>query len=517
MKNKWLWLFLIFLFLLSFFYRIYGLSTHHPPFWVDEFASANQGKIFLKYGLAVFTNPRVFFEHYNITTHILIGLSYKLFGISEFSARLSSVLIGSLVPVVIFLLTRKIFNTTVAISSSLLTTFSYFEIVWSRQARSYIILQFLVLLTFYFYYKLINSQKRNRLNFFILLLLIFLGILTHPLYYLVLISLGFHFIYTNPKSSLAWFKSLWFDLIGLAFLIIIFKTGFIRGLINAANPKTLLTNNLWYYHSFLWREYGLITFLGGLGFLIALRTNRKFSLPIIIYLLSHLFFISFIFKPYVSRYLLPIFPFLFIGMAYTLYHLSQYVVFRHDRIKILLSILLTLFIIANGHKFVNKPKKYYSLNHDFREIANIDYHQIYNIIKSRGELKKGNAVVIDTWWDRVRWYLGDDFENIVAFRWLNDEDYVNGLSKKTPFVTKADGERFLAGTDLRLVLELSDLKRYLKKYKKGFLFVDDSSLPKDVITYAQNYLKKEQYLDHYPLDDNPYSIWPAILYSWGID
>ena len=181
-----------------------------------------------------------------------------------------------------------------------------------------------------------------------------------------------------------------------------------------------------------------------------------------------------------------------------------------------ISILLTLFIIANGYKFVNKPKKYYSLNHDFREIANIDYHQIYAVIKNRGELQKGQTVVIDTWWDRTHWYLGDEFENIVAFRWYNTEGYVNGLSKKTFFVVNNKGEKFLTGTNLRLVLEISDLQRFMKKYPKGFLFIDDSSLPEDVRNYAEKNLKKELYLDHYPLDENPYSIWPATLYSWGV-
>jgi len=129
----------------SFSYRLYGLTTHNPPFWVDEFASANQGKLFLKYGLSAFNNPNIYIENYNITTHLLIAVFYKLFGINEFSARLPLVFIGSIIPIIVYFLTKKIFDLQTAISASLLTVFSYFEIVWSRQARSYITLQFLTL------------------------------------------------------------------------------------------------------------------------------------------------------------------------------------------------------------------------------------------------------------------------------------------------------------------------------------------------------------------------------------
>jgi len=516
LKKSSVLIFLLVLFVFSFSYRLYGLTTHNPPFWVDEFASANQGKLFLKYGLSAFNNPNIYIENYNITTHLLIAVFYKLFGINEFSARLPLVFIGSIIPIIVYFLTKKIFDLQTAISASLLTVFSYFEIVWSRQARSYITLQFLTLTTLYLYLKFNSSKKLNKSLTAILLILFFLGIITHPLYYILLLTLFCHFILRNFKLFLSFLKSLWFYIIFFVFFFIIFKIGFFRGFINMFSYKTFLTNNLWYYHSFLWREYGLITFLGGLGLLSVFITKRKIITPIILYIIFHLFFILFIFKPYISRYLLPIFPLFLMGMSYTLTYLVQNLPIRNDRLKLVISVLLTLFIIVNGYKFVNKPKKYYSLNHDFREIANIDYHQVYAVIKNRGELQKGQTLVIDTWWDRVRWYLGDNFENIVAFRWYKEEGYVNGLSKKTPFITNGREEKILSGTNLRLVLEVSDLVRYMNKYPKGFLFIDDSSLPEDVKNYAEKRLKKELYLDHYPLDENPYSIWPATLYSWGV-
>ena len=510
-------IFLFAIFLISFLYRLYGLSTNNPPFWVDEFASANQGKLLFQQGFGVFLNPNTVLEHYNITTHLLIAVSYRIFGVNEFAARFPLVMVGSLVPVAVFFLTRHLANASAAISASLLVAFSYFEITWSRQARGYIIVQFLILASFFLYLRLINLKKTTPLLSLTFLLTIFLGIITHPLYYIFLMSVAFHFLLTNHNRVSELLKKLWFYLLFFFLIFIIYKIGFFNALIRMFNAGTFLTNNVWYYHPFLWREYGFLTFLAITGFLFLLIKKSKAILPILIYIGIHLMFVTFIFKPYVSRYLLPIFPFLIIGTSYILSEISKMFSYHlgSDRAKLVFLLGLTLFIIVNGHKFVNKPKKYYSLNHDFREISNIDYHQVYDIIKKKAGIDNDRLVVIETWWDRAHWYLGDEFNHIVALRWL-DKGYVNGISKIISYSMNEKGEKILKGNYLRLVMERSDLQLYMNKYPQGFLFIDDSTLPKDVIDYAEKNLKKELYLDYYPFDDNPYSIWPATLYSWGI-
>ena len=164
-KKKLIAVFIFAIFLVSFFYRVYGLTDKNPPFWVDEFSSANQGKFFLWQRFAAFLNPNIVLEHYNITTHLLITL----------------------------------------------------------------------------------------------------------LFYLLFFFLTF----------------------------VVYRISFIKGLISMLSYKTFLVNNLWYYHSFLWREYGLITFLGITGVMVGLSKKKKPFLLIIIFLISQLLFLSFIFKPYV--------------------------------------------------------------------------------------------------------------------------------------------------------------------------------------------------------------------------
>jgi len=514
-KKLWVFLFVIAIFVASLFFRLRGLISINPPFWVDEIFTASQANVILKYGLNVFNNSKVYFEYHNISSHFLVALFFKIFGQKEWAARLPFVIIGSLVPVAAFVFSRFIFNLPTSIISSLLISFSYIEIVWSRQARGYVLQQLLVLAAFYLYFKIISYKKNPVWRYLLFAFILILGILTHTMFYLVIISLLIHYLIFNFSKIILMFKSAYLYIFLLLGVVLIYFSGIGNVVLNFYNAKTFFTNNLWYYHSFLWREYGLILFLAIIGLLIGFKNKFKETALIFIYLIFHLLFLSFIFKPYVSRYLLPIFPLLFILTGYALSNIQK---LFYDRHQIIIAFFISLFFIANGYKFVNKPKQYYSVNHDFREIANIDYHQLYQQVKEKISKTKQPVAIIETLPDRAQWYLGYAYEPLYLFRWTDEEGLVNGLQKKTVFFYNDAGEKTVTpNSSLRIIGNLSDLKKAINKYSKGFIFIDDASLPKDVIDYAEKNLKKELYLDHYYLDDNPYSIWPATLYSWGIN
>lgn len=515
MKKWQIYIFLIVIFLIALFYRLYGLSAS-VPFWGDEFFTASQANLILRYGLSVFNRPDIYFEYHNIIPHFIVALFFKFFGRYELVARLPFAIIGSFVPVMVFLLAKKMTDLKTALVAGLLTTFAYIEIVWSRQARGYVLQQLLVLITFYLYLKIINIKKSFIIYNLIFIIFLIFGVLTHTMYYIVILAIVIHYLFINfKKLSELLRKPRLYLTIGL-FLILIAKTGLLKTISAFIQAGTFGANNLWYYHSFLWREYGLIIFLAIFGFILGFMQKRKPFLSIVIYLVIHLFFISFVFKPYISRYLLPVFPIILIGFSYALTQLTALMT-KNKNYQTLISIIITLFIIGNGYKFVNKPKKYYSLNHDFREIANIDYHRVYRLIKQKvGETPRPVAI-IDTHPDRTGWYLGYDYQPLYLFRWGDEIGFVNGLTKRTASTINKAGEKVVAGTGLKLVSELSDLKKVINQYPHAFIFIDDWSMPQEIINYAKKNLKQEIYLDHYPLDDNPYSIWPARLYSWGIN
>jgi hypothetical protein len=277
----------------------------------------------------------------------------------------------------------------------------------------------------------------------------------------------------------------------------------------------------------MWREYGMITLVSLFGILMAFMTRRTYALLILIYLAVHLAFFSFAFKPYVTRYLLPVFPLFFITFAYAITYATELIVgqqkmrdgklFNKSYLSYFVPVLLILFVVGNGYKFVFKPKPYYSVNHDFREIANIDYNKVYDVIKQKGRLDERKTAIIDTWHDRLHWYTGDDYKAAYIFRWISEKGSINGLPKTTTVVKGRNGDKYLDRvSNVRVIGSAVDLQTAMKQYPRGFLFIDDSSLPADVINYAEKNLKKELFLDRYPLEDNPYSVWPAALYSWGV-
>lgn len=521
---------LLLLFLISLFFRIYGFFQNYP-FWVDEFSTAKNARYILDYGFDILRNSNIAFEIRTITANFLVALFFKIGGQTESMARLPFIIIGSLLPIAVYILAKRLFNNATAICSSLLTIFSYYLITWSRQARAYALLQLLVLITIIQYLKIIDAHPRkNKFGYFFYLLIFFftiiLGIFTHTIFYILILSIAVHFaIFKNSELGKFFNSFLKLFFVSASLLFMLFVP--IRlGVFSFFKSSFFGANNLWYYHSFLWREYGLISFLAIGGLIIALFEKTKKISLILIYLTFHLIFVAFIWAHYMTKYILPIFPLFLIAASYCIVKLTELIIEQKaksrtawlKRLKVFVPFFITLFIVINGDKFTIKPKSYYSLNKHFREIANIDYQQIYSIIKKKDNLKKVETAIVETWPDRAKWYLGNGYKNLYYFKWQNEPGRVSGHYKITEFILNKEGEKITGGKEpLKYIGELSDLKKAMQKHPRGFIFIDDSSLPRDVIDYAENYLKKELYLDHYPLDDNPYSIWPATLYSWGIN
>lgn len=494
------------------------LTIASKPFWVDEFSTAEQAKLVIKHGLNVFNQTSDYFEAHNISTHFIVASSFSLFGFGEWQARLPMMILGSLVPVAIYFFTRSTVNNKTALVSSAIYIFSYWQITWARQARGYVLQQLIILLSLYVYHSILNKFSKTKA--LILSLLIVSGLLTHTTYALVVLAITVHFLVTKNIKNLNRTWILLSLLVVTMLLILIGFTGQFQAIVaGLSTALSNIPNNLPYYHSFLWREQNIITLLSTIGLLFLIFKDRKYSLtsllvlPIIFYLL----FVCFLFAPYVSRYLLPIFPLLIILAAIAISKISEAI---WNKQSMYLGLIIAFFIIINGDTFVLKPKSFYSVNHDMREIALVDYHQVYDLIKQKVTIDQGKTAIIDTWPDRLKWYLGENKEYFYAFRWLESEGLVNGLPKKTNFALNSEGEKIIPMTGtppVKLIGELSDFKKAMAKFPYGFIWIDDSSLPREVIDYAKENFKEELYLDHYQLDDNPYSIWPGTLYSWGFE
>lgn len=496
---------------------ILRVSISHHPFWVDEFSSAQQAKLMNEYGVVdYFTQTDYYAEPNNILTHLIIATSFKTLGVSETSARLPFMIIGSLVPLLVFFYTKKILDKDTALSASLFTATSYFVITWSRQARGYSLQQALLVGLLLAHYHLKKHPNGKYALLFTTIALA--GTLTHTLFGLFVFILLADFLWSmrhsfDMRSGMQALVSLFVA------VIVLWLAGIIPN-VSKALGSLQLHNNVWYYHALIWRQHGLVAILAMLGMLHSARHKLKQTYPMLGIIASQLILVSLILGPYTSRYMVTVFPLLLILAAYALVVFTKTPKLDQRLSKYrIVPLLITLGIIANGDTFTVLPKPYYSVNHTMRDIALVDYDAVYAPVLDA--IKSGHSpALIDTWADRARWYTKSSNTSLYWLRWQEESGSINGLPMSTPHYLGEDGKKYIALSgkpNLQLISSEADMLDVMATHETGFIWIDDTSLPQDVISYAEANLHKELYLDHYQYDDNPYSIWPGTLYSWGFE
>ncbi len=494
------------LLLISFAWRLRGWGSY--PFWVDEFSTATQARYILEYGWRFYQYIWLTLEPNNLFTHLVTSGLFRVFGESEMVARIPALFAGSLVPLLVFLLAKKYMPMVIAWGAGLLTATAYIQILWSLQARGYATQQLWYILGLILVSYL--SSRWSRRGSIALLGVLILALFTHfsSVFFIgaLLLSTAVHTrVYRRLRTV---------HIIALCMVIvpILILSGLPRGIVQYFGSSFFGANNVGYYHSFLWREYGIVTFMGLSGLVLLRKKSPLIFDTVLLHIILTLIFVCFLFGHHMSKYITGIFPYLYIGMAYFLYQVAQLFTSRYAKI---IGLCLALLIIANGNKFATKPQKYYSINRDFREISNIDHDLLYAPIR-RARASGAAPFVIDPWINRVQWYLGNGYEGIGLFYWGDEQGVINGHEKKITHTTLKDGTKIVSERFV-LVSEARDLKRLMGRYKTGFIVIDYDQLPRDVIDYAEKNLKKEVFIDRYPLETNPYSVWPATLYSWGFE
>ncbi len=168
MKNR---LILLAIFIISFSIRFYN-SDRYPSLLWDEAANGynaysitqnlkdEHGK-FLPLIFKSFGDFKPGFYIYLIIPFI------KILGLNELSTRLPSIILGSLLPIFIYLLIRQIDNKkkNLAILSALVLAFNPYNIHYSKMAWETNILTVELVLASYFFFKFINTQKNKFLLF----------------------------------------------------------------------------------------------------------------------------------------------------------------------------------------------------------------------------------------------------------------------------------------------------------------------------------------------------------------
>jgi mannosyltransferase len=149
-RNEWV---LLLILLLGLFVRIYFISGQ--SLWFDEGYSVRMSQLSPREIISKTASADYHPPLYYIVLHYWVSL----FGTSEFSVRLPSAILGICSILILYKVGKHLFNDNVGILSSLILAVSVFHVEYSQEVRSYSLMAFMTLLSFYFFLKLFNEKN----------------------------------------------------------------------------------------------------------------------------------------------------------------------------------------------------------------------------------------------------------------------------------------------------------------------------------------------------------------------
>jgi 4-amino-4-deoxy-L-arabinose transferase-like glycosyltransferase len=384
------------------FLRVYKIDQQ--SYWIDEGYTLNAVLSTLEKGYPILDSDKIYGPHYLLNNYLISG-AVKLGGFNPTATRLPAVIFGMGAILMIYLLGRQYFNKQVGTWAAVLTTLSYWEIAWSRQARMYIELQFFFLLSLYLFNSLLNKFSYKKLVLLILTTLAailshYFGYLLIGIYALILLIN----LFNTKKEELQKIiqdkrKLIVVALSGLGIIALLVKL-FLDFFRKASTNNFFIGHN---YQNFLidYLPLVIVMALAGAVIIVLKEKNIKTKIGLIVaYLLPYLI-ITFSADTLHFRYLFFILPILFILTAYVINIVSKK--FKYSWL-LGLGILILVITTSNylqANTFVLKPIAYYYLE---PHTPQPDFKSAYQTIKDYGWTDDKIILSAFTQLDKV--YLG---------------------------------------------------------------------------------------------------------------
>ncbi len=163
--------FLIIVFIVSFFIRFYKVGEYPPLLW-DEAALGYNAYSIIETGRDEYgkITPIIFksFGDHKPGLYVYLAIPFiKLFGLNAIATRLPSILLGSLLPILIYFLIKEINQKShkTAIIAAIITSLNPYSIHFSKGAWETNVLTFELVLASYFFFKYINKKINKYLLF----------------------------------------------------------------------------------------------------------------------------------------------------------------------------------------------------------------------------------------------------------------------------------------------------------------------------------------------------------------
>ncbi|OGI62227.1 hypothetical protein A2645_01340 [Candidatus Nomurabacteria bacterium RIFCSPHIGHO2_01_FULL_39_9] len=458
--TKW---FLIIFLVIGVFLRFYFISNQ--SYWMDEGYTINAVTLILEKGKPILDSG----EYYSCPIYCnVITLATKIFDNDTFAYRSVSAIAGSLLIIIIFFFSRRLFNTKVALWSAFFTAFSYFEIAWSRTARSYTLFALFFWLTLFFFYKYLYDQKQK---------ILYLAMATGGAVFSILLhKIGI----ILPFILIGWtiFESLKIKKINWPALILLSIIGAVGiGEVLGWNIKL----NFWFfnYAIFYLKEYLVFWLLMLALILFAKNYLARYKkevcflvLPAGIYFLT-----ASIFSPVPQyRYLFHLLPAIFILGGVSIEFLEEK--FKFNWQKVIFSIIMViLFLSTTG---IYWPQKNYYLESDnllglkrnyYAYVPEPNWNDAYKIIK---EKRKSAEIVISSQTVFNKIFL-QEAGYWIKYPYLGSED---------PKIYIKDDKEYYVGA--KVIDDFAEFKEITSK-NHGFIIFDfmalDNRIPQEILDY----------------------------------
>jgi mannosyltransferase len=162
-------LLLLLILALGIFLRIYDLGAE--SLWLDEACSIHESSLSPQEIAECANHPPLYF--------FILRFWMHLFGTSEVALRSLSAIFGVISILLIYLVGSTLFNRKVGLIAGLLSAISYYHIYYSQEARAYSLLLLLSLLSYLFFIKILQGDRKWY----------------YPAYFLAALLLGYTHIY----------------------------------------------------------------------------------------------------------------------------------------------------------------------------------------------------------------------------------------------------------------------------------------------------------------------------------
>lgn len=487
---------IILVFALGLFFRLKGIEGNHS-FWADEADVSSYARDFIEGKIAL---TQVIQNTYQPMQNLLVAVSFKLFGISELSARFPTVLFSSLGIVFAYLLAARLSNYAGGLLAAFLYAFSQLNLAHATQVKPYAVIETSVLAVSYLILLLSQTKlthEKHKLHLWIIIILAFSSFL-HPEAFLTWIIYLIYLLTTikfNPERIV---KKPVFVILALAFLITagigLKLPSLLATFLIPDDFKSIFANaNTTYLRELFWRNYAFITMPAIIGFLVTFRSHKALTRGLLVWAL--LLILIWNFRAFHNvRYLVPIFGLLFVYFGVFWAIVGEKLM---NKKSALVCMLVAILLFTGGYKISRKPLSFYNPNSDLlADIQIADYKTAFAQLKNKfPDYEK--MVIFNSFLDPQRWYL---------------------RTHPTVYFSKGLGENSIPhGLDQHPIY--GNLNNFLKEkgnYKQGLLVVEDwqSILPDDIKEYAKKNLKREIRVEglRQANGDN----WPIEIYSWGM-